>query len=91
MPNEREGHRERRQEEAQKSYSTFMVVHKVKLQGSRMAGRTEAAEKPEWPATSVSCISYLEVGFSTIRARGTLSPASCSPGFTASFSAVALQ
>lgn len=40
-----------------KSYSTFMVVHKVKLQTSRMARRTEAAKKPEWPPTSVSCIS----------------------------------
>lgn len=67
-----------------------MVVHKVKLQ-AMMARRTEAPEKPEGPPASVSCVSYLEVGFSAIRAHGSLSPASFTPGFTASFSVVALE
>ena len=35
----------------------------VKLPASEMARRTEAAEKLEWPPTSVSCVSYLDVGF----------------------------
>lgn len=47
MPNERKGHGKRRQEEAQKELFHFHDVLKVKLQASRIARRTEAAEKSE--------------------------------------------